>query len=186
LFARGIKFLSLFFMTNMSKSKQYDERGDARGGAYAEIFGGRIQRRCLQYTARLTDTPENLAYLGRIEPGGRTARVLLHRQKDGRLIDSKLGDRKDRPSDDAYAYDLIMKDKERLLDRRGRSVPVSHSGPPRGWDNPNVFQNCTLKQSGAMSQAPVGRRGLRLARQSARERNDENVLSRDEIHAVMF
>lgn len=102
------------------------------------------------------------------------------------MIDSKLGDKKERTSDDVDAYDLIMKDKERLLDRR---EPVrflfSHSALREGWDNPNVFQICTLKQSGSdvRKRQEVGR-GLRLAVNQGGERMDENVLSRDEIHNV--
>jgi type III restriction enzyme len=107
-------------------------------------------------------------------------------KKSGRLIDSKLDDKKERTSDDADAYDLIMKDKERLLDRR---EPVrfifSHSALREGWDNPNVFQICTLKQSGSdvRKRQEVGR-GLRLAVNQNGERMDENVLSHDEIHNV--
>ena len=102
------------------------------------------------------------------------------------MVDSKLGDRKERTSDDADAYDLIMKDKERLLDLR---EPVrfifSHSALREGWDNPNVFQICTLKQSGSdiRKRQEVGR-GLRLAVNQNGERMDENVLSRDEIHNI--
>jgi type III restriction enzyme len=102
------------------------------------------------------------------------------------MIDSKLSDKKERTSDDADAYDLIMKDKERLLDRR-ESVRFifSHSALREGWDNPNVFQICTLKQSGSdvRKRQEVGR-GLRLAVNQSGERMDENVLTRDEIHNV--
>ena len=79
-----------------------------------------------------------------------------------------------------------MKDKERLLDRR---EPVrfifSHSALREGWDNPNVFQICTLKQSGSdvRKRQEVGR-GLRLAVNQNGERMDENVLSLEEIHNV--
>jgi type III restriction enzyme len=102
------------------------------------------------------------------------------------MVDSKLGDRKERTSDDADAYDLIMKDKERLLDRR---EPVrfifSHSALREGWDNPNVFQICTLKQSGSdvRKRQEVGR-GLRLSVNQDGERMDENFLSREEVHNI--
>jgi type III restriction enzyme len=102
------------------------------------------------------------------------------------MIDSKLGDKKERTSDDADAYDLIMKDKERLLDRH---EPVrfifSHSALREGWDNPNVFQICTLKQSGSdvRKRQEVGR-GLRLAVNQNGERMDENVLAPDEVQKI--
>lgn len=89
-----------------------------------------------------------------------------------------MGDRREHTSDDADAYDLIMKDKERLL---AFAEPVrfifSHSALREGWDNPNVFQICTLKQSGSdvRKRQEVGR-GLRLAVNQGGERMDENVL----------
>ncbi|GFI47185.1 hypothetical protein IMSAGC019_02508 [Lachnospiraceae bacterium] len=66
------------------------------------------------------------------------------------MINSKVG-RKETTSDDVSAYELIMKNKELLLDRNPARSPVrlifSHSALREGWDNPNVFQICTLKQS---------------------------------------
>ena len=64
----------------------------------------------------------------------------------------KLSDKKAGTSDDIDAYDLIMKNKELLLDRDPKRSPVrfifSHSALREGWDNPNVFQFCTLNQTG--------------------------------------
>ena len=64
------------------------------------------------------------------------------------MVDSKLS-RKETITDDVSAYDLIMKNKELLLDRDPEKSPVrfifSHSALREGWDNPNVFQICTLK-----------------------------------------
>ena len=186
LFARGIKVLSLFFIDEVAKYKQYDATGNAQAGIYARIFEEEYDDIVGNMQLALTDTPEYLEYLGGIEAGRTHAGYFSIDKKSGRLIDSKLGDRKERTSDDADAYDLIMKDKERLLDRR---EPVrfvfSHSALREGWDNPNVFQICTLKQSGSdvRKRQEVGR-GLRLAVNQSGERMDENVLSRDEIHAV--
>ncbi|MDR1363956.1 MAG: restriction endonuclease subunit R, partial [Spirochaetaceae bacterium] len=96
-----------------------------------------------------------------------------------------LGDRKERTSDDSDAYDLIMKNKERLLDRK---EPVrfifSHSALREGWDNPNVFQICTLKQSGSdvRKRQEVGR-GLRLSVNQDGERMDANLLGED-VHNI--
>lgn len=70
------------------------------------------------------------------------------------MTDSKLSDKKEKTSDDIDAYDLIMKNKELLLDRNPKRSPVrfifSHSALREGWDNPNVFQICTLNRAAAM------------------------------------
>ena len=107
--------------------------------------------------------------------------------KKGRLIDSKVG-RRETTSDDIDAYDLIMKNKELLLDRDPKKSPVrfifSHSALREGWDNPNVFQICTLKQSGSdvRKRQEVGR-GLRLCVNQDGERMDSNLLGND-VHTV--
>ena len=100
------------------------------------------------------------------------------------MTNSKLGDKKEKTSDDIDAYDLIMKNKELLLDRDPKRSPVrfifSHSALREGWDNPNVFQICTLKQSGSevRKRQEVGR-GLRLCVNQDGERQDANVLGND-------
>ena len=125
------------------------------------------------------DSPEYSKYLSGISTERTHAGYFSIDKKSGRMVDSSLGDRKERTSDDSDAYDLIMKDKERLLDRR---EPVrfifSHSALREGWDNPNVFQICTLKLSGSevRKRQEVGR-GLRLAVNQNGERMDENVLA---------
>ena len=104
------------------------------------------------------------------------------------MTDSKIGDRKEKTSDDISAYDLIMKNKELLLDRDPKRSPVrfifSHSALREGWDNPNVFQICTLKQSSSevRKRQEVGR-GLRLCVNQDGERMDVNVLG-DDVHNV--
>lgn len=186
LFAKGIKVLSLFFIDEVAKYKQYDATGNAKGGTYAEIFEEEYKAIVGSMQLALTDTPEYLAYLDGIEAERTHAGYFSIDKKSGRMVDSKLGDKKERTSDDADAYDLIMKDKERLLDRR---EPVrfifSHSALREGWDNPNVFQICTLKQSGSdvRKRQEVGR-GLRLAVNQSGERMDETVLSREEVHNI--
>lgn len=91
-----------------------------------------------------------VAYLDSI-PAEATHAGYFSIDKKGKLTDSKLSDKKERTSDDIDAYDLIMKNKELLLDRDPKRSPVrfifSHSALREGWDNPNVFQICTLKQS---------------------------------------
>jgi type III restriction enzyme len=186
LFTKGIKVLSLFFIDEVAKYKQYDGAGNAVGGEYAEIFEEEYKTAVGSMQLSMTDAPEYMEYLDGIAADRTHAGYFSIDKKSGRMVDSKLGDRKERTSDDADAYDLIMKDKERLLDRR---EPVrfifSHSALREGWDNPNVFQICTLKQSGSdvRKRQEVGR-GLRLAVNLDGERMDENMLSREEIHNV--
>ncbi|MDR3313968.1 MAG: DEAD/DEAH box helicase family protein [Oscillospiraceae bacterium] len=186
LFAKGIKVLSLFFIDEVAKYKQYDTAGNAVGGSYAEIFEEEYNAIVESMQLQLSETPEYLKYLDSIAADRTHAGYFSIDKKSGRMVDSKLGDKKERTSDDADAYDLIMKDKERLLDRR---EPVrfifSHSALREGWDNPNVFLICTLIQSGSdvRKRQEVGR-GLRLAVNLDGERMDENILSRDEIHNV--
>jgi len=140
LFFKGVKVLSLFFIDEVAKYRQYDAAGQAYGGEYAQFFEeeyaeitGGIQRG--------DSDGEWVDYLGGISPKNTHAGYFSIDKKSHRMVDSKLGDKKERLSDDADAYDLIMKDKERLLDRR---EPVrfifSHSALREGWDNPNVFQ----------------------------------------------
>ena len=186
LFPKGIKVLSLFFIDEVAKYKQYDTAGNAQGGAYADIFEEEYNSIVGNMQLALDDSPEYLAYLGGIDADRTHAGYFSIDKKSGRIVDSKLGDKKERTSDDADAYDLIMKDKERLLDHR---EPVrfifSHSALREGWDNPNVFQICTLKQSGSdvRKRQEVGR-GLRLSVNQSGERMDETLLSREEVHNI--
>ena len=107
--------------------------------------------------------------------------------KKGKMIDSKVS-RKETTTDDVDAYDLIMKNKELLLDQNPKRYPVrfifSHSALREGWDNPNVFQICTLKQSSSdvRKRQEVGR-GLRLCVNQDGERMDTNMLGND-VHNV--
>ena len=103
------------------------------------------------------------------------------------MINSKVG-RKETTTDDVDAYDLIMKNKELLLDRDPKKSPVrfifSHSALREGWDNPNVFQICTLKQSSSevRKRQEVGR-GMRLCVNEDGDRMDENAFGAD-VHNV--
>lgn len=108
--------------------------------------------------------------------------------KKGKMTDSKVTDKTEKTSDDIDAYDLIMKNKELLLDRNPKKSPVrfifSHSALREGWDNPNVFQICTLKQSSSdvRKRQEVGR-GLRLSVNQDGERMDSNILGND-VHNI--
>ena len=183
LFPKGIKVLSLFFIDEVSKYRQYRENGVTANGSYAHIFEEEYNR-IINQTAIDGDYQE---YLKGIETA-RTHAGYFSKDKKGNFINSKISQsgKKEHTSDDVDAYDLIMKDKERLLDRH---EPVrfifSHSALREGWDNPNVFQICTLKQSSSdmRKRQEVGR-GLRLSVNQNGERMDETTLSRDEVHHI--
>lgn len=184
LFYEGIKVLSLFFIDEVAKYKQYDESGTALNGEYARIFEEEYEAALAEWQLAIGED-DYLDYLNKIKADKTHAGYFSIDKKSNRLKNSKIGDKKENTSDDADAYDLIMKDKERLLDRR---EPVrfifSHSALREGWDNPNVFQICTLKQSGSdvRKRQEVGR-GLRLCVNNNGERMDSNVLG-CEVHNV--
>jgi type III restriction enzyme len=184
LFYDGVKVLSLFFIDEVAKYKQYDDSGKAFNGEYAQIFEEEYQAALSEWQMVIGED-DYLKYLDGIKPEKTHAGYFSIDKKSNRMTNSKIGDKKEYTSDDADAYDLIMKDKERLLDMR---EPVrfifSHSALREGWDNPNVFQICTLKQSGSdiRKRQEVGR-GLRLSVNNNGERMDTNVLGGD-VHNV--
>ena len=185
LFYKGIKVLSLFFIDEVAKYKQYDAAGLAFNGLYADIFEEEYKQVIGNLQIAISDADEYLKYLDGITAEDTHAGYFSIDKKSHRMIDSKLGDRRERTSDDADAYDLIMKNKERLLDRREPvRVIFSHSALREGWDNPNVFQICTLKQSGSdvRKRQEVGR-GLRLSVNQKGERMDSHLLGGD-VHNV--
>lgn len=185
LFYKGIKVLSLFFIDEVAKYKQYDASGQAFNGLYADMFEEEYMQIIGNLQLEIGNGDGYLQYLDSITPEETHAGYFSIDKKSHRMIDSKLGDRRERTSDDTDAYELIMKNKERLLDRK---EPVrfifSHSALREGWDNPNVFQICTLKQSGSdvRKRQEVGR-GLRLAVNQNGERMDTNLLGED-VHNV--
>lgn len=181
LFFKGIKVLSLFFIDEVAKYKQYDAAGQAVNGPYADIFEEEYKSAIDAMQAEFGED-DYFRYLSSISAGQTHAGYFSIDKKSHRLVDSKLGDKKARTSDDADAYELIMKDKERLLDRK---EPVrfifSHSALREGWDNPNVFQICTLKkqsESEIRGRQEIGR-GLRLSVNQNGERMDTGYLGED-------
>ena len=181
LFYKGIKVLSLFFIDEVAKYKQYDAAGQAMNGTYADIFEEEYQDIVGNMQLEIGED-DYIKYLQSI-PAHRTHAGYFSVDKKGKMVDSKVV-RKETTSDDIDAYDLIMKNKELLLDRNPKKSPVrfifSHSALREGWDNPNVFQICTLKQSGSdvRKRQEVGR-GLRLCVNQDGERMDSNVLGND-------
>lgn len=163
LFNMGIKCLSLFFIDEVAKYRQYDENGDEVLGEYGVMFEEEYLNALNEYTT-LLDTPyqrylqSTCSDVSAVHKG-----YFSIDKKTGHSIDSKLK-RGSEFSDDISAYDLILKNKERLLsfDEPTRFI-FSHSALREGWDNPNVFQICTLKHSDSNTakRQEVGR-GLRL------------------------
>ena len=185
LFHKGIKVLSLFFIDEVAHYKQYDAAGQPLNGEFADAFEEEY-RDVVESLQRAIGDEEYIRYLDAI-PAEKTHAGYFSIDKKGRMIDSHVG-RRETTSDDVSAYDLIMKNKELLLDRDPKRSPVrfifSHSALREGWDNPNVFQICTLKQSTAevRKRQEVGR-GLRLCVNQDGERMDANVLGND-VHNV--
>lgn len=185
LFYKGIKVLSLFFIDEVAKYKQYDAAGEPMNGIYADMFEEEYNDIINNLQIGIGED-DYLKYLSAI-PAEKTHAGYFSIDKKGNMIDSKVA-RKETTTDDVDAYDLIMKNKELLLDRNPKKSPVrfifSHSALREGWDNPNVFQICTLKQSSSdvRKRQEVGR-GLRLCVNQDGERMDTNVLGND-VHNV--
>lgn len=181
LFYKGIKVLSLFFIDEVAKYKDYDQADEK--GPYAHMFEEEYNNIVEHYVGELGDS-EYVKYLKGIRAQETHAGYFSIDKKTKRFIDGDI-DKKEQSSKDVDAYDLIMKNKERLLDRK---EPVrfifSHSALKEGWDNPNVFQICTLKQSGAevRKRQEVGR-GLRICVNQDGERMDTAVLG-DDVHNI--
>ena len=184
LFKRGIKTLSLFFIDEVVKYKNYDAKDDK--GTYALIFEEEYENIVRD---RLVDTmldQDYRNYLKReLNSIDKVHAGYFSVDKKGKIINSKIK-RGSEASDDISAYDLIMKNKERLL---SFEEPVrfifSHSALKEGWDNPNVFQIATLRQSSSdiKKRQEIGR-GLRLSINQNGERQDAQVLGENEVQQL--
>lgn len=169
-FELGIKTLSLFFIDEVAKYRKYDAEGNEVNSEYGDIFEQEYISVLNDYLT-LFDTPYE-QYLKGIDVK-KTHTGYFSIDKKGHKVDSATKRGSDM-SDDVSAYDLILKDKERLL---SFEEPVrfifSHSALREGWDNPNVFQICTLKHSDSTTQKrqEVGR-GLRLSVNQGGDRMD--------------
>lgn len=187
LFHKGIKALSLFFIDEVAKYKQYDESGQPMNGIYADMFEEEYKAVIGNYQLELGESDDYIRYLDSISAES-THAGYFSVDKKGKMTDGKITDKKEQTSDDVSAYDLIMKNKELLLDRDPKRSPVrfifSHSALREGWDNPNVFQICTLKQSTSevRKRQEVGR-GLRLCVNEDGDRMDTGVLG-NEVHNI--
>ena len=173
LFPKHIKVLSLFFIDHVENYRIYDKDG-AEKGKYAQIFEEEYQRALQEMMPTFTDS-EYTRFLSDY----RNSCENIHDgyfsiDKKGVSVESKSkeGENEER------GFNLIMKDKERLL---SQDCPVrfifSHSALKEGWDNPNVFQICTLKDTSneIKKRQEVGR-GMRLCVNDKGERQDADVL----------
>ena len=182
LFEMGIKTLSLFFIDEVAKYRQYDEDGNELLGEYGKIFKEEYTAILNEYLT-MFDTPYQ-KYLREIEIADTHKGYFSIDKKTGRSVNSALK-RGSEFSDDISAYDLILKNKERLLSfGEPTRFIFSHSALREGWDNPNVFQICTLKHSDSSTQKrqEVGR-GLRLCVNQTGNRMDMEVLG-ESIHNI--
>jgi type III restriction enzyme len=204
LFAKGIKVLSLFFIDTVEKYRVYDETGEQALGEYASIFEeeyNNLRSDFLdlfqqEYNDYLKDTdPGNVhkgympsdysEYLKR-DDAQRVHQGYFSIDKKGKSIDPSVKRGKEE-SDDISAYDLIMKDKERLLSfEEPTRFIFSHSALREGWDNPNVFQICALKNAESGSQTrrrqEVGR-GMRLSVNKNGHRLDLDTVG-EQVHEI--
>lgn len=181
LFNRGIKCLSLFFIDEVSHYRQYDEEGGEVKGKFQCIFEEEYSRIVNDFITTF-DTPYD-KYLRQLKPN-ETHMGYFSIDKKGRSINSDTRRGSD-ISDDISAYNLILKNKERLLsfDEPTRFI-FSHSALREGWDNPNVFQICTLRHSNSTTakRQEVGR-GLRICVDRNGIRQDKELLGED-VHEV--
>ncbi|WP_434135918.1 DEAD/DEAH box helicase family protein [Pseudomonas luteola] len=190
LFSQGIKVLSLFFIDEVVKYRDYaqaDEKGE-----YARVFEEEYQLLKDEYLSELDlDNHAYRQYLQGIDAEATHSGYFSIDKKTNRLKDPAVGARAV-DSDDVDAYDLILKDKESLLGLHGpnddaetRSKRMvrfifSHSALREGWDNPNVFVMCMLKQSdNTISRRQEVGRGLRLCVNQHGDRIDHPAVVHD-------
>ena len=185
LFHLGIKVLSLFFIDEVEHYRKYSKDGTPENGIFADMFEQEYEDIVQNLQIEMGED-DYIKYLQDISAKN-THAGYFSIDKKGHMINSKIS-RSETSSDDVNAYDLIMKNKELLLDCNPKKSPVrfifSHSALREGWDNPNVFQICTLKQSNSdvRKRQEVGR-GMRLCVNEDGARMDENTLGED-VHNI--
>ena len=177
LFAKGIKVLSLFFIDEVAKYRQYDENNNVIDGEYVEIFKQQYEQVIDEFIEKYLEDSPYIQHLKNIDVNKTHNGYFSIDKKSKHLVDPDMKDKNSESapiSNDSDAYDLILKDKERLLsfDEPTRFI-FSHSALREGWDNPNVFTICTLKHSdNTISRRQEVGRGLRLAVNKDGERMD--------------
>jgi len=155
---QGIKVLSLFFIDQVSRYRQYNDVGEAVKGDYARIFEEEYRR-----AARLPDYDTLFKEVDLTRAPEEVHNGYFSIDKKGGWTDTAENNQANRDSAER-AYNLIMREKERLLSfETPLKFIFSHSALREGWDNPNVFQICTLRdiQTERERRQTIGR-GLRL------------------------
>lgn len=182
LFRLGVKTLSLFFIDKVCHYKSYDEgSGEEQHGRLWQLFEQEYERLVNEEMSLYEDDYQ--AYLKRFKPR-EVHKGYFSIDKKGRAVDSAVKRGWD-VSDDESAYDLILKHKERLLDfDEPTRFIFSHSALREGWDNPNVFQICTLRHASSTvaKRQEVGR-GLRICVDREGNRMDKEYL-KERVHEV--
>jgi type III restriction enzyme len=149
--ARGIKVLSLFFIDRVANYRDYDNAGKSIKGKFAELFEAELEELAKENRYKELDW----------------LKLPVEKLHNGYFAQDRKGILKDTRGDtqaDDEVYNLIMKEKERLLSlEEPLRFIFSHSALREGWDNPNVFQICTLNETkSAMKKRQEIGRGLRL------------------------
>ena len=184
LFKQGIKVLSLFFIDEVTKYRDYD--AEDTKGIYANIFEEEYAELVSDKLATLELNPEYHSYLKTIQVEA-THQGYFSVDKKGKMVDSlKSSASEKKESTDVDAYDLILKDKEALLSlpkasdgeealaKKNVRFIFSHSALREGWDNPNVFTMCMLKNSdNTVSRRQEVGRGLRISVDQNGDRQDQ-------------
>ncbi|MEX0812783.1 MAG: DEAD/DEAH box helicase family protein [Chitinophagales bacterium] len=183
LFGQGIKVLSLFFIDTVEKYRVYDELGEQQLGEYAKIFEEEYAK--IREEERDMTMPLYDKYLMRDTPK-KVHDGYFSIDKKGKTVDPTVKRGKE-DSEDVSAYNLIMKNKERLLSfEEPTRFIFSHSALKEGWDNPNVFQICALKhsESGSLTRRrqEVGR-GMRLCVNNHGVRQDFGLVG-ERVHEI--
>ena len=190
LFVQGIKVLSLFFIDEVVKYRDYDQPDDK--GEYARVFEEEYGLLKTEYLSELAiDNEAYRKHLAAIDVAKTHNGYFSIDKKTNRLKNPEVGARAV-DSDDVDAYDLILKDKESLLTLPGPTDSVeqrakrevrfifSHSALREGWDNPNVFVMCMLKHSDStISRRQEVGRGLRLSVNQNGDRMDNPAVVHD-------
>ena len=181
LFQQGIKTLSLFFIDEVANYKSYDESGEVVEGNLWKIFEQEYIRYLNENLSLFEDNYQKYLKQFSVE---QVHNGYFSIDKKGHAVNSDVKRGAD-TSDDISAYDLILKDKERLLSfNEPTRFIFSHSALREGWDNPNVFQICTLRHanSATAKRQEVGR-GLRICVDQQGNRMDAERLG-DAVHDI--
>ena len=180
LFSKGIKVLSLFFIDHVDSYRIYEGSASSKG-SYAQMFEEEYANIIEELQPTFFDDKAYLDYLKKFR-AEQVHNGYFSKDNKGNFVDSKEK-KSEGGSDDVSAYDLIMKDKERLLSfEEPTRFIFSHSALREGWDNPNIFQICTLKNANSeISKRQEIGRGMRLCVDKHGVRQDAELLGKEGV-----